>query len=242
MNLMQLYYNDYKKCTNHSNEMLWDALTDFDQDSEATIIEEGFVRHDLRGQSFGILVNCGIIRPFFEKVTKGVVRKNETATCMTYLCEKFTRSDREGLRMGFRKQSLKPKNIITKNPDDVLSSSKGMDVFKIPTTNVILTPKNLARRSVKGGHNEILYRSSSNDEKYKDDELNQMLDDLKPAYIICYNEIYDDELAEAKEIEKLFGVKLEFIVIHEEMYPDENEHETYQEEIQRKAKYDLTID
>lgn len=252
--LSTLYYDDYRKCIDKSHELIFDSLTNFEEDTNTTLIDNKFVVHELTGQPFGMLITCGGIKPFFKKTNSNQEKKadpwsvfggavgqrhNDTVTSLSYLDENFIKSNWPGTVIGFRKKDINPNQIIAINPYDLDAGSRGFNIPEIKNTNTIVTPHDLSRRTADKGHNEITYRCKSNDMIYEDDELNQNLDALVPAYIICYNEITEKELNIAKEIEDEFGVKLEFILIHEENYDKTIHYETEEEQKQRKSKYIL---
>lgn len=253
-NLSTLYYDDYRKCIDKSHELIFDSLTDFDEDINSTLIDNKFAVHELNGQPFGMLITCGSVKPFFKITDSNQEKKsdpwslfagnvggrfNDTATSLSYLDENFIKSNWPGTVIGFRKKDINPNQIIAVNPYDLDTGSSGFNIPEMKYTNTIVTPQDLSRRTSDKGHNEITYRCKSNDKIYENDELNQSLNSLIPAYIVCYNEITQKELDIAKEIEDEFGVKLEFILIHEENYEKNTHYETEEEQQQRKSKYIL---
>ncbi len=252
--LSTLYYDDYRKCIDKSHELIFDSLTDFDEDIDSTLIDNKFAVHELKGQPFGILITCGSIKPFFKKINSNQEKKddpwslfagniggrfNDTASSLSYLDENFIKSNWHGTVIGFRKKDINPNQIIAVNPYDLDAGSSGFNIPELKYTNTIVTPQDLSRRTSVRGHNEITYRCKSNDIIYENDELNQSLAPLIPAYIVCYNEITQKEIDIAKEIEDEFGVKLEFILIHEEKYEKSIHYETEEEQQQRNSKYIL---
>lgn len=250
-NLGTTYYDDYRKCIDYSHELLYDALTDFDKDENTTLADNKYIVHELNGQPFGMLITCGSIKPFFEEKDtqkqeeSGFLslwahigeRFNDTATSLSFLDENFIKSNWHGTVIGFKKKNINPNQIIAENPFDLDTGSSDFNVPTLKYTNTIITPKDLSRRTSANGHNEIIYRCKSNDRKYKNNELNDNLDALIPAYIICYNEITQEQVNIAREIEEEFGVKLEFILIHEEKYKSSIHYETEEEQKQRNSKY-----
>ena len=248
---MELYYDDYRKCIDKSNELLKESLTDFDIDENKKSLNDRFIVHELKGKPFGMLITCGYIKPFFGKTNlrekqkklleKGILslepRFNDTATSLSYLDENFIKSNWGGTVIGFRKKDINPKQIIAVNPYDLGSSSKGFNRVRLDYTNIITTPKDLTRRTVANSHNEIVYRCKSNDVAFDNDELNKNLDALVPAYIICYNEITKKDINIAEEVETEFGEKLEFVVIYEEKYKNSIHYETEEEKTRRESEY-----
>lgn len=253
-NIIQLFYDDYRKCLDESHQLLCESLTDFNMDNNSKLTSDGrFAIHELKGQSFGILITCGSLEPFFEKADSREEEKNEginawlsvggrfndTATSLSYLNENFIKSNWSGTIIGFKKDNINPNQIVATNPYDLDASSSGFNQVKFNYTNVITTPENLSRRTAQGGHNEVLYKCKSNDVAYAENELNQSLEPLIPSYIICYNKVNQEELDIAKKIEENFGVKLEFIVIYEHYYENSLHYETDEEKKRRESKYIL---
>lgn len=248
--LVTIYYDDYRKCVDSSHELLCKNLTNFEEDKNSKVAGN-FIVHELRGQPFGMLITCGEIFSFFGKTNfikkqeelfnKGIVsfegRYNETATSLSYLDENFIKSNWEGTVIGFKKNNIKPEQIIATNPYDLATFSRGFNQINFDYTRVITTPKDLSRRTEKKGHNEIIYRCRSNDMYFDDNELNNNLEALVPAYIICYNKIKKKDFEIAEEIQRKFGIKLEFIVIDERKYKNNVHYETAEEKRRRENRY-----
>lgn len=182
-------YDDFRKCQDKSYDMLNDSFIDLSKLNKTK--KDNIDIYELKGEQFYIPIHTTHYIDGYETWTD----REKTTLSLSVISDKFfgtycSREDTNFVAFGFNK--IKKEHIMHVFHSDSFSLHKKGTFYK----NEIFTPKQLIENTK--GYNEVLV----------------MEENIKPDYIICFDDIKDSDIMIAEEM------NIPIVIIHTEFYKE----------------------
>ena len=182
-------YDDFRKCQDKSYDMLNDSFIDLSKLNKTK--KDNIDIYELKGEQFYIPIHTTHYIDGYETWTD----REKTTLSLSVISDKFfgtycSREDTNFVAFGFNK--IKKEHIMHVFHSDSFSLHKKGTFYK----NEIFTPKQLIENTK--GYNEVLV----------------VEENIKPDYIICFDDIKDSDIMIAEEM------NIPIVIIHTEFYKE----------------------